>query len=129
VLAKVLLLEVSEAVGLNPALEGELADIVVALASHDFAGASLKAQPSHIVSVAILLVVALPHGVALELIWLGHKVVGRRDASWVRHLVAHHWDVHNGSLHAHHHLGLLLLLVHHLGLRLWLMLRYRGLFY
>ena len=125
VLAEVLLLEVSEAVRLNPALESELADVVVALASDDFTGAGLEAQPSHIMSLAILLVVALPDGVALELVWLRHKVVGRGDASGVRHLVAHHWDVHDGGLHAHHHLGLLLL-VHHLGLRLWLVLRYRG---
>ena len=139
VLAQILLLEVSEAVGLNVALESELTDIVMALASHDLTGTRLKAQPGHLVSLTILLVVADPHGVALELIWLGHEIVGRGDAHRVRHLVPHHWHVHYGSLHAHHHLRLLHhhlgllhhhlgllhhhlgLLLHHLGLRLWLL--------
>ena len=118
VLAQILLLEVSEAVGLNEALESELTDIVMALASHDLTGARLKAQPGHLVALTILLVVADPHGVALELIWLGHEIVGRGDACGVWHLIAHHWDVHYGGLHAHHHLGLWL----------WLLVSYGGYF-
>jgi hypothetical protein len=95
VLSHVLLLEVSEAVGLNEALETELADIVEALSSHDFTGAGLKAHPGHVEALSILLVVAHPDGIALELIRGRHEVIGRGDAHGVWHLVAHHGDVHD----------------------------------
>lgn len=94
-LSKVLLLEVSEAIGFNKTLESELADIVKALSSHDFTGAGLKAHPGHIVALSVLLVVALPDGIALELIRGRYEVIWRRDAHWVWHLIAHHGDVHD----------------------------------
>lgn len=119
--AKVLHFEVSQAVGVNEALQGEVANIIMAIASHDLTRACLKPQPGHFVLFTILGVPALPHGVALELIWVGHKVVGRGDAGWVRHLVARYWDISYS-----HHLRLLLLC--YLRLRLWLRLGY-GMFF
>jgi hypothetical protein len=95
VLSKVLLLEVSEAIGLNKTLESKLTDIVKALSSDNFTGAGLKAHPGHIATLSVLLVVALPDGIALELISGRHEVVWRRDAHWVWHLIAHHGDVHD----------------------------------
>lgn len=94
-LTKVLLLEVSKAVGLNITLESELADIVKALSSYNFTGAGLKAHPGHIVALSVLLVVALPDSIALELIRGRHEVIWRGDAHWVWHLIAHHGDVHD----------------------------------
>jgi hypothetical protein len=95
VFSHVLLLEMSEAVGLNISLETELADIVKALSSHDFTGAGLKAHPGHIEALSILLVMTYPDSITLELIGGRYKVIWRGDAHGVWHLIAHHGDVHD----------------------------------
>ena len=99
VLPQVLFLEVRHAVALDPALQNELADIVMALASHDLAWSGLEGHPSHIMVLAVLLVVALPHGVGLELVRLRDVVALGRDAAGLGHRVASDRDVGDGCLH------------------------------
>jgi len=103
VLPKVLLLEVCEAVALDPALQDELADVVVALASYDLTRPRLEGHPGHRVLLPVLLVVTLPHGVRLELVWLRDVIALGRDVSCLGHLVSRDWHVGDGCLH--HWLG------------------------
>ena len=102
-LAEVLLFEVCEAVAFDPPLQNEFADVVVALASDDLTCSGLEGHPSHGVLLTVLLVVALPHGVGLELIRLGDVVTLGRDAARLGHRVAGDWHVGDGGLH--HGLG------------------------
>jgi hypothetical protein len=102
-LPEVLLLEVCEAVALDPTLQDELTDVVVALASHDLTRSRLEGQPGHRVLLPVRLVVTLPHGVRLELVRLRDVIALGRDEGWLRHLVARDWHVGHGCLH--HWLG------------------------
>ena len=99
VLPEVLFLEVSHAVAFNPALQNEFTDIVMAFASHYLTWSGLERHPSHFMVLAVLLVVALPHGVRLELVRLRDVIALRRDAGGLRHRVAGDRDVGDGCLH------------------------------
>lgn len=103
VLAEVLLFEVCEAVAFDPPLQNEFTDVVVALASDDFTCSGLEGHPSHGVLLTVLLIVALPHGVGLELIRLRNVVALGRDAARLGHRVASDWHIGDGRLH--HGLG------------------------
>lgn len=59
-LAEVLLLEVSHPVLLDPALQHELADVVITLTSDDLTCASLEGLPGHAMLLTVLLVVTFP---------------------------------------------------------------------
>lgn len=122
--AKVLLLEVSKATGLNPTLQHEFSDIVMTLTSDDLTGFGLERQPGHVMLLTILFVISLPNGVGHELIRLRNGIALRRNASWLRHSIAGDWYICNGCHHhrlrLHHHW---LLLHHHWLLHLILRLR------
>jgi hypothetical protein len=111
VLPEVLLLKVCEAVALDPPLQDELTDVVVALASHDLTRSRLEGHPGHRVLLPVRLVVTLPHRVRLELVRLRDVIALGRDEGWLGHLVARNWHVGHGCLHhglshrLHHWLG------------------------
>jgi hypothetical protein len=81
----------------------------VALASHDLTRPRLEGHPGHRVLLTVLLVVALPHGVRLELVRLRDVIALGRDEGCLGHLVARDWHVGDGCLHhrlrLHHGLG------------------------